>query len=120
MNRSIRIAMRLAAAGAVTLGLITPAPAASYKVTIATMDCNGDTGLASVDLENFYKIETTDCGPERPDVKLKQVLLRSGTTGFDVFTVTPQAAQQLQKDIQLYMDARRRSVERGGTVILEK
>ncbi len=92
---------------------------AGYKVTVSTTECNGDTGFASIDVDNFYKIETTDCGPEKPDVKLKQVLVRSAS-GFDVFNVTPDAAAQLQKEIQLYMDARRKALERGSTVILEK
>lgn len=92
---------------------------AGYKVTVGTTECNGDTGFVSIDVEDFYKIETTDCGPEKPDVKLKQVMVRSAN-GFDVFNVTPEAAKQLQKEIQLYMDARRKALERGSTVILEK
>lgn len=99
--------------------LSPPALAAGYKVTVNTMECNGDSGFVSIDVENFYKIETTDCAPDRPDVKLKQVMVRSAN-GFDVFNVTPQAADQLQKEIQGYMDARRRALERGGTLIIEK
>jgi len=99
--------------------LQTPVFAVDYKVTVNTTECNGDTGFASIDIQNFYRIETTDCAPEKPDLKLKQVLVKS-SNGYDVFNVTLEDAKHLQQEIKRYMDAKRRALENGSTVILEK
>ena len=94
--------------------------AGGFKVTFETLDCNGDTGFASVDIDRIYRIETTDCGPEQPERKLKQVLVRSYATGFDAFSLSEAEAEALQQQLKRYQGARQQSIERGDTIYIER
>ncbi|NIA19805.1 MAG: hypothetical protein GWP07_05155 [Xanthomonadaceae bacterium] len=91
-----------------------------YMVTFQTTDCNGDTGIASVGINRIYKIETVECDSPYQAAKRKQVLVTSQTLhgSYDVFTVDEKEAINIQKQIQAYMDARRKLLENGSPIIL--
>jgi len=92
----------------------------TYMITFQTTDCNGDTGIASVEIDRIYKIKSISCEPPYQDARLKQVLVHSRTLhdSFDVFTIDEKEADNIQKQIQAYMDARRKLLENGTPIIL--
>jgi len=93
---------------------INTASAADYTVTFKTTECNGDKGMASVQMATIWRMSSIDCrSPENPDEKLMQLLVKStsGLTTYDVFRITPSEADRIQKQIDRYMDAKTRSLE---------
>jgi 3D (Asp-Asp-Asp) domain-containing protein len=94
----------------------------SYMVTFQTTDCNGDTGMATVEIDRIHSIETVTCDPPHEQAKRKQVLVRSRTIpgSYDVFTVDDREAARIQQQIQAYMDARRKLLEKGNAVIIHR
>lgn len=112
--------MRLSKSGLIILLAVPAVLAGGFKVTFETLECNGDTGFASVEIDHIHRIETTDCGPEQPERKLKQVLVRSHTTGFEAFSISEAEATTLQQQIKRYQGARLRAVERGDTIYIER
>ena len=70
----------------------------SYMVTFQTTDCNGDTGMATVEIDRIHSIETVTCDPPQEQAKRKQVLIRSRTIpgSYDVFTVDDREAVRIQ------------------------
>ena len=89
-----------------------------YKVTFRTTDCAGDTGLASVDVDRIEKIRTLECSPGAGGRRIKQVLAKSAS-GYEVHSVTADEAEKIEKQINVYMDARRKAVEGGKTIIID-
>ena len=109
-----------------TLPAVTTAFAgnvSTFAVTFQTTECNGDTGMGSANVDRIFKIQALDCGAagERGR-KLKQVLVRTGAqaNAYEVFTVTDAEAKKIQAQIERYMEARRKAIEGGRTVILEQ
>jgi len=93
---------------------LNAATAADYLVTFKTTECNGDRGMASVQMETIWRMSSIECrSPENPDEKLMQLLVKStsGLTTYDVFRITPSEADRIQKQIDRYMDAKTRSLE---------
>ena len=92
-----------------------------YKVTFRTTDCAGDTGLASVDVDRIEKIRNLECNPGTSGRRIKQVLTKSasGASGYEVHTVTADEADKIEKQINAYMDARKKAVEGGKTIIID-
>ncbi len=99
---------------------VSAAAGSSYMVTFQTTDCNGDTGIASVEINRIYKIQTVACEPPYQAARRKQVLVTSKTLhgSYDVFTVDEKEAINIQKQIQAYMDARRKLLENSNPIIL--
>ena len=113
-----------------------------YQITFQTNDCNGDTGFATVVVSSIYKIESITCDPPHEQNKRKQILIKSkiATTGssgqdsifsvnrlqtvmvdsYNVMTVTEEEAGNIQKDIDRYMRARRKLLEKGSGIILKQ
>jgi len=93
---------------------LNTAAAADYLVTFKTTECNGDRGMASVQMATIWRMSSIECrSPENPDEKLMQLLVKStsGLTTYDVFRITPSEADRIQKQIDRYMDAKTRSLE---------
>ncbi|RLB68835.1 MAG: hypothetical protein DRH04_06265 [Deltaproteobacteria bacterium] len=92
----------------------------AYMITFQTTDCNGDTGIATVEIDRIYKIRSISCEPPYQDARLKQVLVISKTLhgSYDVFTIDEKEAANIQNQIQAYMDARRKLLENGNPIIL--
>jgi hypothetical protein len=101
---------------------ISAAAGSSYMVTFQTTDCNGDTGIASVEINRIYKIKSISCEPPYQAARRKQVLATSKALhgSYDVFTIDEKEAVNIQKQIQDYMDARRKLLENGSPIILQK
>jgi hypothetical protein len=113
-----------------------------YQITFHTNDCNGDTGLATVVVSSIYKIESISCDPPHEQNKRKQILIKSkiATTAssgqdtifainrpqsvvvdsYNAMTVTEEEAVNIQKDIDRYMRARRKLLEKGSGIILQQ
>jgi hypothetical protein len=110
---------------AIVLLIVGPAALAGtlepFKVTFRTTDCNGETGMVSVDVDRIEKIRALDCGPGYHGKQLRQVLTRpvSGSTSYEVSTVTPEDAEKIERQIQDYMQARKRAVEGSRPIIIE-
>ena len=125
------------------LWLCSTSPASDdYQITFQTNDCNGDTGLATVVVNSIYKIESITCDIPHEQNKRKQILIKSkiATTGssgqdpifavnrlqpvvvdsYNVMTVTEEEAVKIQQDIDRYMQARRKLLEKGSSVIIQK
>ena len=92
-----------------------------YKVTFRTTDCAGDTGMASVEVDRIEKIRGVDCAPDKSGLRLKQVLVRPRSTapGYEAFMVTAEDAGKIEKQIDEYMEARKKTLEGGKTLIIE-
>jgi hypothetical protein len=92
----------------------------SYQVTFETEECNGDTGMATVPINDIFRIQGMECDPPNEDVKLKQLLVRSsGIHGsYDAFTITPETADMIKKEIKEYMGSKKRLLDRGRSIIL--
>ena len=108
------------------VSLLIAVPSAStagdYQVTFQTNDCNGDTGLATVQISAIYKIEAVQCGAPHENAVRKQVLVSSAARAgsYDIFTINEEEAVMIQREIQSYMKARRKLLEHGDVLILEK
>ena len=102
--------------------VISASAGSSYMITFQTTDCNGDTGIASVEVNRIYKIKTKECEPPYQAARRKQVLVTSKTLhgSYDVFTVDEKEAVNIQQQIQDYMDARRKLLEKRNPIILQK
>lgn len=106
------------------LGLLlgaAPVPAADpsrpLKATFQTTDCSGATGLGSVNIDRIDRLQPHRCDNGRA---LHQVLVRNAAGSFDVYTVTPSEAGKLEAQIQQAMDARRRALEKGTTIHIDR
>ena len=116
---------QLLASLAMILVMVNPSLAADalkpYKVTFRTTDCAGDTGLASVAVDRIEKIRSVECGPDKNGRQLKQVLVRplDKASGYEVFMVTAEDAARIEKQINDYMDTRKKALEGGKTLIIE-
>lgn len=92
------------------------------QVTFQTTDCDGKTGFASVELERIWRINPAGCStPDKPNEQLLQVLVKSlsGLTNYEVYTVNPEEAANIQEQIKAHMDAKRKALEGGNTVIID-
>ena len=104
-------------------GAAVAAGLSDTQVTFQTTDCNGNTGFASVELERIWRINPAGCAtPDKPDEQLLQVLVKSlsGLTNYEVFTVNPEEAASIQAQIKAHMDAKRKALEGGNTVIIDR
>lgn len=94
------------------------ADSAAYQVTFATMGCNGDTGFATVGVDEIFKMQAGGC--TGPDGKaLKQVLVHNGSGSYNVYTVTEEESENITKEIKAYMAARRGLLERSQGIIIK-
>ena len=77
--------------------------------------------MASVDVDRIEKIRSLECGPGNTNRHIKQVLAKpaSGVSGYEVHTVTTDEADKIEKQINVYMDARRKALEGGKTIIID-
>ena len=111
-----------------------------YQITFQTNDCNGDTGLATVPVGSIYKIETITCDPPYEKNRRKQILLKAKITtvtsrgrdtflgnnqsqpvvvdSYNVMTVNEDEAARIEKDINRYMQARRKLLENGSSITI--
>jgi hypothetical protein len=78
--------------------------------------------MAAVDVDRIYRVQADDCGPQQPGATRKQVLVQTyqGPTRYDVFTVTEKEGRRIESEIRKYNDARRRSLERGDSIIIQR
>ena len=91
----------------------------SYKIIFETMDCSGNTGFASVGLDEIYKMDNGDCSePDHPDRKLKQLLVHDGSGSYTAYTLTQDEAKNVMRDMKEYMRARKGVLERSDSIII--
>lgn len=91
------------------------------RVTFSTTECNGDSGMASVDVDRIERIQSIDCGAAGSGQKRHQVLVRpaGGANGFQAYLVTEQESQNIERQIRRHTEARQRAIETGRTVIID-
>ena len=96
--------------------------ATEFEITFETTECNGDTGFSVVNVADVYRIETIKCEGAAGQQKFKQVMInsRSNVSAFDVFTVTAAEAKQIQMQVRRYIDAKRKALETGSSIIIQK
>ncbi|MGW8161937.1 MAG: hypothetical protein ACWGN1_06780 [Desulfobulbales bacterium] len=71
------------------ISLYAYAESDAYQVTFETLDCNGDSGFATVGIDQIYKIQSAGCaGPD--GVQLKQMLVHDGSGSYTVYTLSQQ------------------------------
>lgn len=107
---------------AILIGIAMPVAFAAdfpgtLKVTFRTSDCDGATGLGSVNADHISRIQPYDCPNGR---KLKQVLTRTPNATNEVFTITEDEASKLETKIQRVMDARQKALEQTKPVIINR
>lgn len=117
-----QILLSLAAALVIASPALTADVLKPYKVTFRTTDCAGDTGMASVDVDRIEKIRAMDCGPGQSGRHLKQVLVKPlpGQSGYEAYMVSMDDAEKIEKQIHDYMEARKKSMEGGKTIIIDR
>lgn len=97
------------------------APAADFpgplKVTFRTTDCDGATGMGSVDADRVTRIQPYACPGGRA---LKQLLVRSPSGSYEVFTVTDDEALNIEAQVQSVMESRKKAFEQTKPIILDR
>ncbi len=94
------------------------ADSAVYQVIFETLDCNGDSGFATVGVDQIYKIQSAGCAGD--DGKpLKQLLVHDGYGSYNVYTLSQEESGNINKEIKAYMDARRGILERSEAIIVK-
>ena len=99
------------------VGLST-AFADSYQVTFATQDCNGDSGFATVGVDQIYKVESAGC-QAADGTPLKQLLVHNGQGSYNVYTITEKESENIMNEIKSYMGARRGVLDRSDAIIVK-
>ncbi len=91
-----------------------------FKITFRTTDCSGQSGIASVDVDRIDKIQPMRCPPPAR-LLLKQILVRSGPglASYDAYTVTDEESAHVQRQIDSYMQAREKALERSNPIIID-
>jgi hypothetical protein len=92
-------------------------PSRPLKATFQTTDCAGATGFASVDIDRIDRLQPMSCENGR---KLKQVLVKSRTGSFEVYTVAETEAGKIEAQIQQVMESRRKALESGTTIHIDR
>jgi hypothetical protein len=91
----------------------------SYKVIFETMDCNGNTGFATVGADEIYKMNNGDCtDPNDPTKKLKQLLVHDGSGSYLVYSLTQDEAKNVMLEMKEYMRSRKGVLDRSDAVII--
>lgn len=102
------------------LAIALPATAADYpgtlKVTFRTTDCDGATGLASVNADAVTRIQPYTCPNGR---QLKQLLARGAGGMNEAYTLTAGESEKLEAEIERVMAARRKALEQNKPVIIQ-
>ncbi len=89
----------------------------SYQVAFETTECNGDSGFATVMIENIDKIKTASCLYEGK--KLKTLLVRRSGT-YATYTLTYDEAKSVMQDVKLYNRMRLKMMGNANTLIIDK
>jgi hypothetical protein len=113
-NRSIVAALLLTLALPVAFAADFPGV---LKVTFRTSDCDGTSGMGSVNVDHISRIQPYACPNGR---KLKQVLARTLDGMNEVFTITEDEAVKVETQIQRIMDARQRALEQTKPIIIDR
>ena len=92
-------------------------PYRPMKVTFQTTDCAGATGMASVDVDLIDRLQPLTCDSGR---KLKQVLVKSASGSFEVYTVAEGEAGKIEAQIQQAMESRRKGLEHSDTLQIHR
>ncbi|MBS1247181.1 MAG: hypothetical protein H6R47_1380 [Proteobacteria bacterium] len=79
------------------------------KVTMRTSDCDGASGMGSVNVDHISRIQPYACPNGR---KLKQV--------YEVFTVTEDEAVKVEAQIQHIMDVRQKALEQTRPIVIDR
>lgn len=93
------------------------ASASSYQVTFETMNCNGDSGFATVMVSEIYKVQSAGCSGPDGDL-LKQMLVYNGYGSYNVYTMTGEESNNVSKEIKDYMASRRNLLDRANAIIV--
>ena len=95
-------------------------PAADFpgplKVTFRTTDCDGATGMGSVDADRVSRIQPYRC----PNGSLLRQLLVGSAGSYEVFTITEAEAANIEAQVQHIMDARKKALEQTKPIILDR
>lgn len=95
--------------------------ASEFTVVFETMQCNGDRGFASVNMESVSKIESGSCAnPTDPKQKLRQLLVKNDRGSYDTFSLTQEAAEDVMAQIKAYNKARLENLQKANTLIISK
>jgi hypothetical protein len=86
------------------------------KVTTHTIDCDGASGMGSVNVDHISRIQPYTCTNGR---KLKQVLTRA-PAGAEVFTITEDEAVKVEAQIQRIMDVRQKALEQTRPIVIDR
>lgn len=92
-----------------------------YQVVFETIGCNGESGFVTAKVEDVYKIEDAGCSvPGKSGERLKQILIKNSSGGYDIFTLTQDEAKTVVGDMKIYMRARLKALENSNTLIIDK
>jgi len=87
------------------------------KVTMRTNDCDGSSGMGSVNVDHISRIQPYACPNGR---KLKQVLTRTPAGAYEVFTITEDEAIKVEAQIQRIMDVRQKALEQTRPIVIDR
>ncbi len=89
----------------------------SYQVAFETTECNGESGFATVAIEDIDKIQTASCLHEGK--KLKKLLVRSAGS-YATYSITHSEAKVIMQDVKLYNRMRLKMMQNSSTLIINK
>lgn len=95
----------------------------AYKISFKTLSCDGSKGMASIDADRLVKLQSVKCDPNDPVKEVWQALVTgepgSGLT-YRVFNTTQEEAEKIQKAMDDYQAAKKKSLEDSTRIIINK
>ena len=88
----------------------------ALNVTFRTSDCDGATGLGSVNVDHITRIQPYSCPNGH---RLKQVLTHTQGGTNEAFTITEDESLKLEAQIKQIMDARQKALQDSKQVIIK-
>ncbi len=90
----------------------------AYQVTFVTEECNGDSGMATVAIDQVYKVQSAGCSDSQGR-QMKQLLVHNASGSYDAYSLSTEEADAVMKEIKGYMTARRNLLERSEAIIVK-
>ena len=97
---------------------IGTALADELMLNIRTEDCKGNTGIASVQVDNIYRTQPYQCPDGDGKKTIRQLLVKSGskTGGYDVFYITEAESRRIDSEITKILESRKKGLEKKHTI----
>ena len=98
-------------------------PLSNVKVSFKTLACDGARGLASVNADRIYKIQSMKCGNQDPVKEVFQVLVRAPAgegMRYEAFTTSETEAEKIIAQVDAYQADKRKALTDTPRLIIDR